>query len=276
MWNTATHRTGRIAFVLALALCSMAALADTPAAIDSPQVFSGPITAVSSSSLTVQGVEVSLQTSTIILGLDISGAVVTLTPASLLVNDTVTVFAADEGATVSANLILAGLGFHLKGQVTTLTTGTSGPTQVTLDGIFAVNVGQAVWLAGGDHRPHQDGGTVQVGSELELWGISSNGIFTAAFGRLESGGGQGGGETEMDNGFILSLTTDTQNNLIGFTMWSRASIATIDLGPSTQISGKGSDTSALKAGVHVQVWGTKQADGSVLAATIQIKGGMRH
>ena len=277
MSNTLSHRTGRLAIALALVLCSFAALADTPAAVDSPQVFAGPITLISSSSLTVQGVALSIQTSTIILGLDTSGAIVTLTPASLLVNDTVTVFATDDMGASTAALIFEGLGFHLKGQVTALTTGTSGPTQLTLDGIFAVGVGQAVWLGGGDHRPHQDGGTVQVGSEVELWGIANNGAFTAAFGRLEGGGGQGGGgETEMDNGFILSLTTDTQNNLIGFTMSSRASIATIALGPSTQISGKGSDTSALKAGAHVQVWGTKQSDGSVLAATIQIKGGMKH
>jgi hypothetical protein len=277
MWNTATHRMGRLAFVLALALCSLAALADTPAAIDSPQVFSGPITLVSSSSLTVQGVAVSLQTSTIILGLDTSGAIVTLPPASLLVNDTVTVFATDGSGSASADLILEGLGFHLKGQVTALTTGTSGPTQVTLDGVFAVNVGQVVWLGESGDRPNDGGGTVQVGSEVELWGIAANGVFTGAFGKLESGGGQGGGgETEMDNGFILNLTTDTQNNITGFTMSSRASVATIVLGSSTQISGKGAGLSSLKAGVHVQVWGTKQTDGSVLAATIQIKGGMRH
>lgn len=277
MSNTLSKRIGGFTVALAVALCSLAVLADAPAAVDSSQVFSGPITLIGTDSITVQGVAISLLPSTVILGLDGSGAIVTLASSALLVNDTVTVFASDSDGAASANLIFEGLGFHLKGEVTALTAGTDGPSQVTLDGIFAVNVAQAVWLGGGGDHPRHDTGTLQVGSEVELWGIANSGAFSAAFGRLESGGGQGGGgETEMDNGFILGLTTDTGGNVTGFTMSSRASIAAIAIDSSTQISGKGSGIASLKAGVHVKVWGTKQSDGSVLAATVEIKGGMRH
>ena len=128
--------------------------------------------------------------------------------------------------------------------------------------------------AGGATAPY-DGGSVQMGSELTLWGIASNGLFVAAFGRNQAGGGQGGVPT-MDNGFILNLITDAQGTVTGFTMTSRGSIDTVGLDASTQISGTQSGISALKAGVHVKVWGTRMADGTVLASTIVVKGGMRH
>lgn len=280
MVNLWTNRGLRTALVLAIALGTWAVWADTTAAIDDPVVFSGPITALSATSLTVQGVEVALAPTTQVFGLDTSGALVTVDPASLLVNDSVTIFAQDADGTATADLILVGLGFHLKGQVTAFVMGSGGPTQVTLDGIYDVDVSNAVWLSPEDGRAPRrrdaGGGSIQVGSEVEFWGLADNGGFAAAFAKLESGGGPGGGAPTVDNGFILALTSDSQGVPTGFTMTSRGSIATVALGPSTQITGKGSGNGSLQAGVHVKVWGTLQSDGSVLASQVIIKGGMRH
>ncbi len=282
MVNVRTNRALKTALALTIALGAWTVWADTPASINDPIVFSGPITVASATSITVQGVPVAIVSSTQILGLDTSGALVTVDPASLAVNDAVTIYAQDSGGAATADLILVGLTFHLKGQVTALTLGSSGPTQLTLDGIYAVDVSGAVWLTHGDARrsahPEDGSGTVQVGSEVEAWGLANNGAFVAVFARLDEGGGSGGGggQPAMDNGFILNLTTDSQGVVNGFTMTSEGSTATIVLGTSTVISGRGTGIGALQAGLHVKVWGTSQLDGSVLASQVIIKGGMRH
>ena len=267
----------RRGLVLALAICSTALMADSPAGASAPVVFSGPITEVSASSLTVQGVAVGIMQATFIKGIDPgTGLLVDLTPETLQVGDGVTVFAEDVEGTASAELILRGMGFKIRGQVTAVQTDGSGKPQVVVDGIYTVNVGQTTFLGGGA-MSHRKDGAIQVGSEVSLWGIVSDGVFTAAFGTME-GAGSGGAEPTMDNGFILNLTTDGSGAVTGFTMSSRHSVETIVFSPSTVIQKGGTtvDASALGAGMHVKVWGTSQADGSVLASQVLVKGGMRH
>ena len=276
MTNALATRGLRAGLSLIIGLGSLAVLADAPAGVDAPAVFSGPITALTSTSLTVQGIPLNFLPAVQVLGLDTGGLLVTLTPAALTLDETVEVFAEDADGVATADIILVGEGFSLKGEVTALTMGSSGPTQVTLDGIYPVDVSAAVWMTGEDApamgRPSDASGSLDVGSEVQLWGIANNGAFVAAFGRIDTGSGQ----TTMDNGFILNLTTDSAGAVTGFTMTSRGSSATIVLDASTQITGKGSDVSALKAGVHVKVWGTLQSDGTVLASQVVIKGGTRH
>lgn len=262
----------RLGLVLALALGCVAAFADS-SGVNAPAVFAGPISAVSATSLTVQGVPLAIASGTLIFGLDSGNMLVALTPADLLVNETVTVYAEDADNLATADVIFAGLGFHLSGEVTALVTDTSGPTQITLDGIYVVDVSHAVWLST-EEKASDDSGSVQVGSEVELWGIANNGAFEAAFGQSGSGGGQGGGAA-MENGFILTPTLDSQGVVASLTMTSKGTVYKIVLAPTTVITGKGSSTADLRAGAHVKVWGTFQSDGSVLASKIIIKGGSR-
>jgi len=262
----ALNNPWRFVLVLALALGCVAAFANS-SGVMAPAVFAGPITAVSSTSLTVQGVSLGIAASTQIFGLDSANALVTLTPVDLFVNETVTVYAEDANNAATADVIFAGEGFHFTGQITTLVTGTSGPTQVTLDGVYVVDVSHALWME--DFDP----GSIQVGSNLQFWGIAGNGVFAAAFGGAAESGQAGG--SAMENGFILTPTLDSQGAVISFTMTSKGTVYTIVLDPTTVITGKGSNTSGLKAGVHVKVWGTFQSDGSVLASKIVIKGGSR-
>ena len=273
MTRSAVLRGG---LALALALSSSALMADSSAGASAQAVFSGPLTEASATSVTVQGVAVGITPSTVIKGLDPgTGLLIDLAPDLLQVGDGVTVFADDEDGAASAELILRGTGFRIRGEVTALQTDASGNPQVVVDGIYVVNVGLTTFLGSGSSL--KEDGSIQVGSEVSLWGIVDNGAFTAAFGRIEDAG-PGGGEPTMDNGFILNVTSDGTGAVLGFTMSSRHSVETITLSPSTVIQkGRSTvDASALGAGMHVKVWGTTQADGSVLASQVLLKGGMRH
>lgn len=269
MMSVAKSRLLGLVIATALVLGSTAVLADGSTGLSADEVFAGPATDTSSTSVTVQGVPIAITTDTQVFGLDASNLVITLDGTQLQVGDYVSVYAHDDGGAATADVILRGVGFDLKGQVTALQTDSSGNAQAIIDGIYTVNVGQVVFSSG-----DQDGeGALTVGSEASLWGIVNDGVFVAIGGRL------GSGATEaMDNGFIQDLTTDGSGDVTGFTMTGKGALATIALGSSTRIILKGQDAtaSALKAGLHVKVWGTTQADGSVLASTVLIKGGSRH
>lgn len=268
MLSVAKNRLLSLGLTAALALGSTAVLADGSSGLAADVVFAGPATAVSSTSVTVQNVPIAIVTGTQIFGLDSNNLVVTLDGSQLLVGDYVSVYAHDDSSAATADLILRGVGFSIKGQVTALQTDSSGNAQAVIDGVYTINIGQVI-LSGGD----EDGGSIAVGSEVRLWGIVNDGVFVAIGGQLDSGGGEA-----MDNGFVQNLTTDSSGTVTAFTMTSKGSIAAIALGSSTRIILKGQDTTAssLQAGLHVKVWGTTQSDGSVLASTILIKGGSRH
>ncbi|MGC8724199.1 MAG: DUF5666 domain-containing protein [Acidobacteriota bacterium] len=269
--------------VLALALCTTGLRANMPTDGSDDVVFAGPLTASTSTSLTLQGVTLSITSNTVIKGLDSTGSIIDVDPATLVAASPVTVYGHDENGLPVADLVFAGDAFRFSGTVTALQTNTSGGSEAVIDGIYTVEVGQTIFVSPGDSvvrhsaREDQSGGTMQVGSQVVLLGIAQNGVFTAVYGRVESGGGNGGTEA-AENGFILTPSFDASGNLTGFTMSSRGSVATIVLGSSTQISGPGSSagTAALTAGRHVKVWGTTQADGSVLASQVILKGGERH
>ena len=267
--------------VLALALCTTGLRANMPTDGSDDVVLEGPLTASTSTNLTLQGVTLSITSNTVIKGLDSTGSVIDVDPTTLVAASPVTVYGHDENGVPVADLVFAGDAFRFSGTVTALQTNASGGSEAVIDGIYTVEIGQTIFVNPGDsvvrHSAGQDqsGGTLQVGSQVVLLGIAQNGVFTAIYGRVESAGG---GTETMENGFILTPSFDASGNLTGFTMSSRGSVATIVLGSSTQITGSGSSagTAALTAGRHVKVWGTTQADGSVLASQIILKGGMRH
>ena len=267
--------------VLALALCTTGLRANIPTDGSDDVVFAGPLTASTSTNLTLQGVTLSITANTVIKGLDSTGSVIDVDPSTLVAASPVTVYGHDENGVPVADLVFAGDAFRFSGTVTALQVNASGGPEAVIDGIYTVEVGQTIFVSPGDsvvrHRAGEDqgGSTMQVGSEVVLLGIAQDGVFTAVYGRVES---SGGGTEAMENGFILTPSFDVLGNLTGFTMSSRGSVATIVLGSSTQITGSGSSagTAALTAGRHVKVWGTTQADGSVLASQIILKGGMRH
>ncbi len=268
MMSTMKTRLLGAGLALALAVGGTAALADGSSDGVADVMYSGPIEAASSASITVQGVALSIGASTQIFGLDSSNLVTTLTPADLAVGAAVTVYGHDEDGTPWADVIFSGTGFRIQGTVTALQTDSSGNAQAVLDGIYTINIGGVTY----EDRKTEDTSGVQVGNDVVFWGIVQTDVFVAVFGKIE-----GGGEPAMDNGFILNLATDTSGNVTGFTMTSRGTSATVVLGPSTRIIQKNQDTTAaaLKAGQHVKVWGTTQSDGSVLASEVIIKGGER-
>ncbi|MGA9752143.1 MAG: DUF5666 domain-containing protein [Acidobacteriota bacterium] len=269
---------------LALALYTTGPRANTPTDGSDDVVFAGPLTASTSTSLTLQGVTFSITTDTLIKGLDSTGSIVDVDPTTLVAASPVTVYGHDDNGVAVADLVFAGDAFRFSGTVTALQVNASGGSEAVIDGIYTVEVGQTTFVSPGDSvvrrsaGEDQGGGTMQVGSEVVLLGIAQDGVFTAVYGRVESGGGSGSGTEAIENGFILTPSFDASGNLTGFTMSSRGSVATIVLGSSTQISGAGSSsgTAALTAGRHVKVWGTTQTDGSVLASQVILKGGERH
>ncbi len=169
-------------------------------------MLSGPIEAVASTRITVQGQTIELTGDTQLKGLDGRGRVVDLRFRDLSKNAEVTVLAEDRKGSPAALLILLGHGFTLWGTVTDFRTGRRGyVTALTLDGRYRVEVEDADFGEGGTSGSTSpegggqggDGGpTVDVGDEVILQGIVRGGKFVAVLGSvIPQEDGEGGDDS---------------------------------------------------------------------------------
>ncbi len=268
----ASKRLLLTALIVALAFTGLAVAAQDVPTANAKVFFSGSVSDISDSAITVQGVTFAITADTQIKGLDATGAVVDLATTDIAAGDTVSVYAEDADGTPTADVIFAGSAFRIAGSITAIQTDADGNAQFVVDDTYTVNVAGATFYGSGGTI---DVGTIQVGDEVALWGVVEDGTFTAVYGRIS---GEQESTPTVDNGFILNLTTDDTGAVTGFTMTSRHAVTTVVLDPSTKISkrNRDADASDLSAGLHVKVWGSTQSDGSVLASTILIKGGQRH
>ncbi len=260
------------ALIAVLALTGLSVAAQNVPTANAAVIFSGSVSDISDSAVTVQDVTFAITADTQIKGLDATGAVVDLTTADIATGDTVSVYAEDVDGTPTADVIFAGSAFRIAGSITAIQTDADGNAQFVIDDTYTVNVAGATFYGSGGTV---DVGTIQVGDDVVLWGVVEDGNFTAVYGRIS---GEQESTPTMDNGFILNLTTDDTGAVTGFTMTSKHAITNVVLDSSTKISKRNhdADVSDLEAGLHVKVWGSSQPDGSVLASTIRIKGGRRH
>ncbi|MGA9750420.1 MAG: DUF5666 domain-containing protein [Acidobacteriota bacterium] len=157
-------------------------------------MLSGPIEALASTRITVQGQAIKLTGDTLLKGLDDRGRVVDLRSRDLRKNAEVTVLAQDRKGSPTAILVLLGRGFTLRGTVTDFRMGRRGyVTALTLDGRYRVEVEDADFGEGvtsGSGSPEGggpgggDGPTVDVGDEVVLQGIVRDGKFVAVLGSV--------------------------------------------------------------------------------------------
>ena len=184
--------------------------------------FSGAVSSAGPSNFTVQDESVALDTNTVLVGVDGSGNLITLTPGDFQSGDMATVFTESNSGSPLATAIYRGFPFMIQGYVTAFHADPQGsPLTVTIDGTFTVLTAQARMDAmdmgnmqggmggdmgggmmnGGCMGSGMGGGMdgcqgmgggmgntspvqVAVGSRVAFGGIVQNGVFTAVFGHV--------------------------------------------------------------------------------------------
>ncbi len=129
-------------------------------------------------------------------------------------------------------------------------------------------------MGGGMHRPAiadatGGAGLLQIGSYAALGGIVDNGVYAAVFAHVMASSMAGVGHIE-------SLTQDGSGSVTGFTMIKRGTETQVAIDASTQIASRSGQTMTsgdLAVGMRVDVQGLTRQDGSVLAQTIEVRGG---
>jgi hypothetical protein len=145
--------------------------------------FSGAVSSISPSSLSVQGVPVALDTNTVLVGVDGSGNLIPLTPGDFHPGDMVAVFAESNSGSPLATSLFRGFPFMIQGYVTAFQADSQGhPLTVTIDDTFTVFTAQAQMDAMGM-------GNMQGGMGGDMGGGMMNGGCMGS----GMGGGMGGG-----------------------------------------------------------------------------------
>lgn len=260
--------------------------------------LSGPISSISQGALTLQGASLALTSSTAFIGMDGSGNLAALSWTDFQTEDVATVFEENQGGAPVATAVYLGQTFMMQGTVTDLQTDDQGkPVLVTIDAAFAIHVAQASVDGmdpadmgngmggnmnggmgsggmmgggmGGGMMGNGESDLIQVGSTVALGGIVDNGTFGAVFVHVMA-------SLMMGGGTIQSLTYDIMNNVTGFTMTRQSHSTQVLFDASTQITkhGQPMPANSLQANMHVKVEGLSRQDGSILAQSVIVKGGM--
>ncbi len=289
-----------IFFLAALSLVGLSAGAQNP--MTNGHAYStGDLTQVSASSVTVNGVQAAVDSSTVFVGADGSGNLQKLAWTDFQVGDTASLFTETENGAIVATSVYRGVLFMVQGQVTALQRDGQNKLQsLVIDGAYAIHVSQTTFDymgtgnmgmgmggnmsggmmgggmmggggmgGGGGMMGGSDSSFIQVGSTVAVGGVVENGLFSSAFVHIM-------GSDMMGGGNIQSVTHDMSNNVTGFTMSTSGGTKQCLIDSSTQITRKGQmmGSSALKTGMHVKVTGVTRGDGSVQCSAVQIIGSM--